>query len=56
MKSLRSPFPLLTFIIFYVKIKKHLMRESCLKCVGICGSHVAKNLEFMRFLLPLEFE
>jgi len=26
------------------------------KCVGQCGSYVAENLDFMRFLLPLEFE
>jgi hypothetical protein len=26
------------------------------KCVGQCGSYVAENLDFMQFLLTLEFE
>jgi hypothetical protein len=26
------------------------------KCVGLSGSCVVENLDFMRFLLPLEFE
>lgn len=26
------------------------------KCAGQCGSYVAENLDFMQFLLTLEFE